>query len=245
MYKYTPDGSEPTDEGTPIMQYPEGGNVYCSGDIIFDTVNYGSVISYDAGILNLGTTDNEQEENKDDDADSSTLSNLADWIKNNFGIDLVNPEISYYSLAYNLDGKGDGAIPVHTKIEGDVFCQGRMIIAPDTKTSYKDYKGDEKLNIAPSFSWSEGYINTSVISKNEFTLGNGATFLAQIKNKWKELTGSNWGEKSTINMIKPITVKKKPNEKIELNVGSLKNVFDELAGGDYSYLVGGNYTRFG
>ncbi len=245
MYKYTPDGSEPTDEGTPIMQYPEGGNVYCSGDIIFDTVNYGSVISYDAGILNLGTTDNEQEENKDDDADSSTLSNLADWIKNNFGIDLVNPEISYYSLAYNLDGKGDGTIPVHTKIEGDVFCQGRMIIAPDTKTSYKDYKGDEKLNIAPSFSWSEGYINTSVISKNEFTLGNGATFLAQIKNKWKELTGSNWGEKSTINMIKPITVKKKPNEKIELNVGSLKNVFDELAGGDYSYLVGGNYTRFG
>lgn len=245
MYEYTPDGSEPTDEGTPIMQYPEGGNVYCSGDIIFDTVNYGSVISYDAGIINLGTTDNEQEENKDDDADSSTLSNLADWIKNNFGIDLVNPEISYYSLAYNLDGKGDGTIPVHTKIEGDVFCQGRMIIAPDTKTSYKDYKGDEKLNIAPSFSGSEGYINTSVISKNEFTLGNGATFLAQIKNKWKELTGSNWGEKSTINMIKPITVKEKSNDKIELNVGSLKNVFDELAGGDYSYLVGGKYSQFG
>ncbi len=243
MYEYTSDGSEPTDEGTPIMQYPEGGNVYCSGDIVFDTVNYGSVISYDAGIINLGTTDNEQENN--DDADSGTLGSLANWIKDKFGIDLVNPEISYYSLAYNLDGKGDGTIPVHTKIEGDVFCQGRMIIAPDTKTSYKDYKGDEKLNIAPSFSGSDGYINTKVISKTEFTLGNGATFLAQIKDKWKELTGSNWGEKSTINMIKPITVKEKSNDKIELNVGSLKNVFDELAGGDYSYLVGGKYSQFG
>lgn len=46
-------------------------------------------------------------------------------------------------------------------------------------------------------------------------------------------------------MIKPIIVKKKSNEKIELNVGSLKNVFDELAGGDYSYLVGGKYSQFG
>lgn len=245
MYEYKEGGNEPEDEGTPIMQYPKGGNVYCSGDIIFDTVNYGNVISYDAGIINLGTTDNEQEDNNDETADSDTLKALTKWIKEHLGIDLVNPEISYYSLAYNLDGKGDGTIPVHTKIEGDVFCQGRMIIAPDTKTSYKDYKGDEKLNIAPSFSGRDGYISTNVISKTEFTLGNGNAFLAQIKNKWKELTGSNWGEKSTINMIKPIIVKKKSNDKIKLNVGSLTNVFNELAGGDYSYLVGGNYTRFG
>ena len=245
MYEYKEGESEPEDEGTPIMQYPKGGNVYCSGDIIFDTVNYGNVISYDAGIINLGTTDNEQEDNNDETTDSNTLKELTKWIKKHLGIDLVNPEISYYSLAYNLDGKGDGTIPVHTKIEGDVFCQGRMIIAPDTKTSYKDYKGDEKLNIAPSFSERDGYISTNVISKTEFTLGNGNAFLAQIKNKWKELTGSNWGEKSTINMIKPIIVKKKSNDKIKLNVGSLANVFNELAGGDYSYLVGGKYSQFG
>lgn len=245
MYEYKEGESEPEDEGTPIMQYPKGGNVYCSGDIIFDTVNYGNVISYDAGIINLGTTDNEQEDNNDETTDSNTLKELTKWIKEHLGIDLVNPEISYYSLAYNLDGKGDGTIPVHTKIEGDVFCQGRMIIAPDTKTSYKDYKGDEKLNIAPSFSERDGYISTNVISKTEFTLGNGNAFLAQIKNKWKELTGSNWGEKSTINMIKPIIVKKKSNDKIKLNVGSLANVFNELAGGDYSYLVGGKYSQFG
>lgn len=246
MYEYKEGESKPEDEnGTPIMQYPKGGNVYCSGDIIFDTVNYGNVISYDAGIINLGTTDNEQEDNNDETTDSNTLKELTKWIKEHLGIDLVNPEISYYSLAYNLDGKGDGTIPVHTKIEGDVFCQGRMIIAPDTKTSYKDYKGDEKLNIAPSFSERDGYISTNVISKTEFTLGNGNAFLAQIKNKWKELTGSNWGEKSTINMIKPIIVKKKSNDKIKLNVGSLANVFNELAGGDYSYLVGGKYSQFG
>lgn len=235
MYKYTPDGSEPTDEGTPIMQYPQGGNVYCSGDIIFDTVNYGNVISYDAGIINLGTTDNEQEDNNDETTDSNTLKQLTEWIKKHLGIDLVNPEISYYSLAYNLDGKGDGTIPVHTKIEGDVFCQGRMIIAPDTKTSYKDYKGDEKLNITSDFS--NKYINQSTIAGNNFVLNNGSNFLTQVKNKWKELTGGEWGTKSTINMIKP--------QSNDLNVGSLKNLFDSLAGGDYSYLVGGNYTRFG
>ena len=235
MYEYKEGESKPEDEGTPIMQYPEGGNVYCSGDIIFDTVNYGNVISYDAGIINLGTTDNEQEDNNDETTDSNTLKELTKWIKKHLGIDLVNPEISYYSLAYNLDGKGDGTIPVHTKIEGDVFCQGRMIIAPDTKTSYKDYKGDEKLNITSDFS--KKYINQSTIDGNKFVLNNGSNFLTQVKNKWKELTGGEWGTKSTINMIKP--------QSNDLNVGSLKNLFDSLAGGDYSYLVGGNYTRFG
>lgn len=232
MYEYKEGESKPEDEnGTPIMQYPKGGNVYCSGDIIFDTVNYGNVISYDAGIINLGTTDNEQEDNKDETTDSNTLKELTEWIKKHLGIDLVNPEISYYSLAY----KGDGTIPVHTKIEGDVFCQGRMIIAPDTKTSYKDYKGDEKLNITSDFS--SKYINQSTIDGNKFVLNNGNNFLTQVKNKWKELTGGEWGTKSTINMIKP--------QNNDLNVGSLKNLFDSLAGGDYSYLVGGNYTRFG
>lgn len=235
MYEYKEGGNEPEDEGTPIMQYPQGGNVYCSGDIIFDTVNYGNVISYDAGIINLGTTDNEQEDNKDETTDSNTLKELTEWIRKHLGIDLVNPEISYYSLAYNLNGKGDGTIPVHTKIEGDVFCQGRMIIAPDTKTSYKDYKGDEKLNITSDFS--NKYINQSTIDGNKFVLNNGNNFLTQVKNKWKELTGGEWGTKSTINMIKP--------QSNDLNVGSLKNLFDSLAGGDYSYLVGGNYTRFG
>lgn len=235
MYEYKEGESEPEGDGTPIMQYPEGGNVYCSGDIIFDTVNYGNVISYDAGIINLGTTDNEQENNNDETADSNTLKQLTELIKKYLGVDLVNPEISYYSLAYNLDGKGDGTIPVHTKIEGDVFCQGRMIIAPDTKTSYKDYKGDEKLNITSDFS--NKYINQSTIAGNNFVLNNGSNFLTQVKNKWKELTGGEWGTKSTINMIKP--------QSNDLNIGSLKNLFDSLAGGDYSYLVGGNYTRFG
>ena len=243
MYEYKEGEGEPKDEGTPIMQYPEGGNVYCSGDIIFDTVNYGNVISYDAGIINLGTTDNEQENNNDETVDSEQENNndetvdsetLKGWIKEHFGIDLVNPEISYYSLAYNLDGKGDGTIPVHTKIEGDVFCQGRMIIAPDTRPSYKDYKNEEKLNITSDFS--NKYINKSTINGNNFVLNNGSNFLTQVKNKWKELTGGEWGTKCTINMIKPPS---------DLNVGSLKNLFDSLAGGDYSYLVGDNYTRFG
>lgn len=143
--------SDTEGDGTPIMQYPQGGNIYCSGDIIFDTVNVGNVFSFDAGVFNTGSTDAGHED-QDEKPDPSTLDKINKWLSEHLGIDLVNSRFPYYSYAYNLDGTGDGTIPVHTKIEGDVFCQGRLIIAPETQKSYINYKDEQWLGIASDLS---------------------------------------------------------------------------------------------
>ena len=243
MYEYTPDGSEPTDEGTPIMQFPQGGNIYCSGDIVFDTVNYGNVFTYDAGIFNLGNTDNEQEQqdkddNDDDDLTQNAIDKINAWFKEHFNIDNINPEFEYYSLAYNLDGKGDGRIPVHTKIEGDVYCQGRMIIAPDTRPSYKDYKKDEKLDISPDFSNLDKYISTKVLNSDNFVLNNSQKFLTQIINKWEQITGGKWGNSSVVDMI---IVQKLKDNKVDHKIN---NLFDKLTKDGYSIYLGNDYKEF-
>lgn len=107
-----------------IMQYPKGGNVYCSGDIIFDRVNHGYNWVYAPAALSHSF------------------------------------EYKYHDLAI-YDSTGKGAIDVSsnkdrekvenatvsynkTKMRGDIFCMGRMIIAPENlaltskSTGYKD-----------------------------------------------------------------------------------------------------------
>lgn len=201
MYKYTPDGSEPTDEGTPIMQYPQGGNIYCSGDIIFDTVNVGNVFSFDAGVFNTGSTDAGHED-QDEKPDPSALDKINKWLSEHLGIDLVNPRFPYYSYAYNLDGKGDGTIPIHTKIEGDVFCQGRMIIAPETQKSYINYKDEQWLGIASDLSDTKKYIGGKVVASDDFVLKDSGAFLSQIKDKWQQVTGKKWGDAFDFGTVK-------------------------------------------
>lgn len=201
MYKYTPDGSEPTDEGTPIMQYPQGGNIYCSGDIIFDTVNVGNVFSFDAGVFNTGSTDAGHED-QDEKPDASALDKINKWLSEHLGIDLVNPRFPYYSYAYNLDGTGDGTIPVHTKIEGDVFCQGRMIIAPETQKSYINYKDEQWLGIASDLSDTKKYIGGKVVASDDFVLKDSGAFLSQIKDKWQQVTGKKWGDAFDFGTVK-------------------------------------------
>lgn len=201
MYKYTPDGSEPTDEGTPIMQYPQGGNIYCSGDIIFDTVNVGNVFSFDAGVFNTGSTDAGHED-QDEKPDPSTLDKINKWLSEHLGIDLVNPRFPYYSYAYNLNGTGDGTIPVHTKIEGDVFCQGRMIIAPETQKSYINYKDEQWLGIASDLSDTKKYIGGKVVASDDFVLKDSGAFLSQIKDKWQQVTGKKWGDAFDFGTVK-------------------------------------------
>lgn len=105
-----------------IMQYPKGGNVYCSGDIIFDRVNYGYNWVYAPKALGSNST-----------------------------------EYIYHDLSI-YDGTGKGKITASnkeevenatvsynkTKMRGDIFCMGRMIIAPENlaltseSTGYKD-----------------------------------------------------------------------------------------------------------
>lgn len=265
--------SDKEGDGTPIMQYPQGGNIYCSGDIIFDTVNVGNVFSFDAGVFNTGSTDAGHED-QDEKPDPSALDKINKWLSEHLGIDLVNPRFPYYSYAYNLDGKGDGTIPVHTKIEGDVFCQGRLIIAPETQKSYINYKDEQWLGIASDLSDTKKYIGGKVVASDDFVLKDSGAFLSQIKDKWKEILGKDkeWGDSIVIN---PVTIDtalnrfnyyngtlsenpKAMESFIELykeeykklktegeTIKRLKEKFEELGKDGYSYLLGNDYTQFG
>lgn len=193
--------SDTEGDGTPIMQYPQGGNIYCSGDIIFDTVNVGNVFSFDAGVFNTGSTDAGHED-QDEKPDPSTLDKINKWLSEHLGIDLVNPRFPYYSYAYNLNGTGDGTIPVHTKIEGDVFCQGRMIIAPETQKSYINYKDEQWLGISTDLSDTKKYIGGKVVASDDFVLKDSGAFLSQIKDKWQQVTGKKWGDAFDFGTVK-------------------------------------------
>lgn len=273
MYEYKEGESEPEGDGTPIMQYPQGGNIYCSGDIIFDTVNVGNVFSFDAGVFNTGSTDAGHED-QDEKPDPSALDKINKWLSEHLGIDLVNPRFPYYSYAYNLDGTGDGTIPVHTKIEGDVFCQGRMIIAPDSKKSYINYKDEQWLGISTDLSDTGKYINGKVVASDDFVLKDSGAFLKQIKDKWEEILGEDkeWGDSIVINPVtidaalnrfnyNNGTVSENPNamksfieaykeayKKLKTEgetIKRLKEKFEELGKDGYSYLLGNDYTQFG
>lgn len=242
MYEYKEGESEPEGDGTPIMQYPQGGNIYCSGDIIFDTVNVGNVFSFDAGVFNTGSTDAGHED-QDEKPDPSTLDKINKWLSEHLGIDLVNPRFPYYSYAYNLDGTGDGTIPVHTKIEGDVFCQGRMIIAPETQKSYINYKDEQWLGISTDLSDTKKYIGGKVVASDDFVLKNSGEFLKQIKDKWQQVTGKSEGEAFNFGTVKldvtygrfdtnelvtnPDTLKEKQNFSMESFIEAYKAAYNE------------------
>ena len=107
-----------------IMQYPKGGNVYCSGDIIFDRVNYGYNWVYAPAALSHSFEYKYHDLAIYDSTDKGTInaSNKDDREK------VENATVSYNK----------------TKMRGDIFCMGRMIIAPENlaltskSTGYKD-----------------------------------------------------------------------------------------------------------
>lgn len=225
----------------PIVQFPEGGNIYCSGDIIFDTVNYGYVYTYDAGGINTGATDGEV---GDDNTQSGTpdLGALGKWLEDLKG-SVINTKYDYYSLSYNTDGTKDGRIPVKTYIGGNVYCQGRMIIAPDSNTSYVNYKKVEKLGISTYFSNPDIYIGGEVVKNDKFVLKDSDEFLSQIKDKWQQITGKKWGDAFDFGTVKldvtygrfdtndlvtnPDTLKEKQNFSMDSFIEAYKKAYDE------------------
>lgn len=225
----------------PIVQFPEGGNIYCSGDIIFDTVNYGYVYTYDAGGINTGATDGEV---GDDNTQSETpdLGALGKWLEDLKG-SVINTKYDYYSLSYNSDGTKDGRIPVKTYIGGNVYCQGRMIIAPDSNTSYVNYKKVEKLGISTYFSNPDIYIGGEVVKNDKFVLKDSDEFLSQIKDKWQQITGKKWGDAFDFGTVKldvtygrfdtndlvtnPDTLKEKQNFSMESFIEAYKKAYNE------------------
>lgn len=227
----------------PIVQFPEGGNIYCSGDIIFDTVNYGYVYTYDAGGINTGATDGEV---GDDNTQSGTpdLGALGKWLEDLKG-SVINTKYDYYSLSYYNpdDSTKDGRIPVQTYIGGNVYCQGRMIIAPDSNTSYVNYKNVEKLGISTYFSNPDIYIGNEVVKNDKFFLKDSDEFLKQIKDKWRQITGKKWGDAFDFGTVKldvtygrfdtnelvanPDTLKEKQNFSMESFIEAYKKAYNE------------------
>ena len=105
-----------------IMQYPKGGNVYCSGDVIFDRVNYGYNWVYAPAALGNSTEYQYHDLAIYDGKGTIDASNKNDCEK------VENATVSYNK----------------TKMRGDIFCMGRMIIAPENlaltskSAGYKD-----------------------------------------------------------------------------------------------------------
>lgn len=159
-----------------IMQYPKGGNVYCSGDIIFDRVNYGYNWVYAPAALSHSF------------------------------------EYKYHDLAI-YDSTGKGAIDVSskkdrekvenatvsynkTKMRGDIFCMGRMIIAPenldelipenpDKTKNYKEAMVFARMN---SSNFNRYFDNETFQSDNFFS--RLKTLLGFDGDKWNKNAGS-------------------------------------------------------
>lgn len=107
-----------------IMQYPKGGNVYCSGDIIFDRVNSGYNWVFSAALFG-GSSEYKYHDLAIYD---STGKGTIDASNKNDCEKVENATVSYNK----------------TKMRGDIFCMGRMIIAPENlaltskSAGYKD-----------------------------------------------------------------------------------------------------------
>ena len=156
MY-YTPE-CKPEDM---IMQYPQGGNIYCSGDIIFDRVNYG----YNWVFAPKGTGDSTQYEYHDlslyDGTGKGKISLDGSSKENKAVIDKINAA----TVALNK-----------SKINGDIFCLGRMIIAPENlELTPKSDKTEALI-----FTKYDAYVSGTDVSNQGIYAKGGANFLSAL-----------------------------------------------------------------
>lgn len=155
-----------------IMQYPKGGNVYCSGDIIFDRVNYGYNWVYAPKALGSNSTEYQYHDLAIYDGKGT--------------IDASNKEdrekVENATVSYNK-----------TKMRGDIFCMGRMIIAPENlvltskSTDGKDEK-DEVFTRMNGSNFNRYFDNETFQSTNFFS--RLKTLLGFDGEKWNKNAGS-------------------------------------------------------
>ena len=154
-----------------IMQYPKGGNVYCSGDIIFDRVNYGYNWVYAPAALGNSTEYQYHDLAIYDGKGTIDASNKNDCEK------VENATVSYNK----------------TKMRGDIFCMGRMIIAPENlvltskSTDGKDEK-DEVFTRMNGSNFNRYFDNETFQSTNFFS--RLKTLLGFDGEKWNKNAGS-------------------------------------------------------
>lgn len=155
-----------------IMQYPKGGNVYCSGDIIFDRVNYGYNWVYAPAALGHSTEYKYHDLAIYDSTGKGTInaSNKKDREK------VENATVSYNK----------------TKMRGDIFCMGRMIIAPENlalTSKSTGYKDEALVFTRMNGSNFNRYLDKDTINNQNYS--NGNDFFTRLKevfgfndNKW-------------------------------------------------------------
>lgn len=156
-----------------IMQYPKGGNVYCSGDIIFDRVNYGYNWVYAPAALGNSTEYQYHDLAIYDSTGKGTInaSNKTDREK------VENATVSYNK----------------TKMRGDIFCMGRMIIAPENlvlmskSTDGKDEK-DEVFKRMNASNFNRYFDNVTFQSDNFFS--RLKALLGFAGDKWNKYAGN-------------------------------------------------------
>lgn len=153
-----------------IMQYPKGGNVYCSGDIIFDRVNYGYNWVYAPKALGNSTEYQYHDLAIYDGKGTIDASNKNDCEK------VENATVSYNK----------------TKMRGDIFCMGRMIIAPENlafTSKSTGYKDEALVFTRMNGSNFNRYLDKDTINNQIYS--NGNDFFTRLKevfgfngNKW-------------------------------------------------------------
>lgn len=186
-----------------IMQYPKGGNVYCSGDIIFDRVNYGYNWVYAPAALGHSTEYKYHDLAIYDSTDKGTInaSNKEDREK------VENATVSYNK----------------TKMRGDIFCMGRMIIAPENLGELIPEKPDKTKNYkeAMVFTRMNGsnfnrYLDKDTINNQIYS--NGNDFFTRLK----EVFGFN-GNKWNYNLNKTYNYDYTGGYRLYSNNGNIEN----------------------
>ena len=159
MY-YTPE-CNPEDM---IMQYPQGGNIYCSGDIIFDRVNYGYNWVFDANVGGGSQLYQYHDLSVYDSTGKGKISLDGTLSENN----AAKNKVYNATVGYNK-----------SKIRGDIFCLGRMIIAPENLalTSKADKKYHDEALI---FTQYDAYVSGTDVSNQGIYAKGGANFLSAI-----------------------------------------------------------------
>lgn len=153
-----------------IMQYPKGGNVYCSGDIIFDRVNYGYNWVYAPAALGNSTEYQYHDLAIYDGKGTITASNKTDREK------VENATVSYNK----------------TKMRGDIFCMGRMIIAPENlafTSKSTGYKDEALVFTRMNGSNFNRYFDNETFNSNNF-FSRLKTLLGFDGDKWNKNAGS-------------------------------------------------------
>lgn len=152
-----------------IMQYPKGGNVYCSGDIIFDRVNYGYNWVYAPKALGHST--------------EYIYHDLSIYDSTGKGkITASNKEeVKNATVSYNK-----------TRMRGDIFCMGRMIIAPENLDELIPEKPDKTKN------YKEAWVFTRMNGSNfnryfDNETFNGNNFFSRLKTLLG-FDGENWNK---------------------------------------------------